>query len=126
MKKVLAVDDNKDILEFIKAVLDDSELELFTASDGEEGLNKAKEIIPDLIILDVEMPKMDGFSVFKELRSKPETQKIPIIMLTGIEERIGFKFTSEEMGNYYGSEPEAYMGKPIDPEKLLKEVEKYI
>ena len=126
MKKVLAVDDNNDILEFIETVLEDSDLEIITASDGEEGLSKAQTLIPDLIILDVEMPKMDGFAVFKELKSLPETRNIPIIILTGIEERLGFNFTKEEMGNFYGNEPDVYLDKPIDPGKLLKFVKELI
>jgi CheY-like chemotaxis protein len=126
LKKILAVDDNNDILEFIASVLEDIDVDLITASDGEEGLMKAKKELPDLILLDVEMPKMDGFTVFKALRSFPATQNIPVIILTGIEKRTGFQFSKEDMGIFYGSEPELYLDKPINPEKLLENVNKLI
>ena len=126
MKKVLAVDDNNDILEFISAVLEDIEVELVTASNGEEGVMKAKQEKPDLILLDVEMPIMDGFTVFKELKTFNDTKDIPVIILTGVEEKTGFQFSKEEMGVFYGSEPNFYLDKPINPEKLLKHVKKLI
>ena len=119
-KVILAVDDEKYNLEFINSIVEDENIELLTAGDGEEGLQKAKENIPDLIILDIQMPKKDGFTTFMELKQDIKTKNIPVVMLTGIGEKRGIHFSKEEMGDFYGSEPDNYIEKPIDPEKLLK------
>jgi CheY-like chemotaxis protein len=125
-KRILAVDDEQDNLEFIKSILEDETKEVITANDGEEGLQKAKEENPDLIILDVQMPKKDGFATFKEIKQDPKLTDIPIIMLTGIGEKLGLRFTEEEMGIFYGAKPEYYAEKPIDPEKLENIVKKIL
>ena len=119
-KVILAVDDEQYNLEFISSIVEDENIEVLTAGDGEEGLLKAKENIPDLIILDVQMPKKDGFTTFMELKQDVKTKNIPVVMLTGIGEKRGIHFSKEEMGDFYGTEPNEYVEKPIDPEKLLK------
>jgi len=125
-KKVLIVDDEPDVREFVQAVLQDGGYEFITAGDGEEALAKAKAESPDLAILDVQMPKKDGFQLFAELRADDATKSMPVIMLTAIGERTGINFSAEDMGDYLGSEPEAYIEKPIDPEKLSETVSKLI
>ncbi|MBC8385994.1 MAG: response regulator [Candidatus Cloacimonetes bacterium] len=118
-KVILAVDDEQYNLEFIKSIVEDENIDVITAQDGEEGLAKAIKEIPSLIILDVQMPKKDGFTTFMELRKNEKTKDIPVVMLTGIGEKRGIHFTKEQMGDFYGSEPNDYVEKPIDPEKLL-------
>ena len=75
-----------------------------------------------LIILDIQMPKRNGFEVFNELRNDEKLAAVPVIMLTAIAERTGLKFSAEEMGEYMGSEPEAYVDKPIVPIVLKQTV----
>jgi CheY-like chemotaxis protein len=123
---ILAIDDEKDNHEFIKSILEDDYIDVITALNGKEGFEKAKVERPDLIILDVQMPVMDGFEAFRHLKSEEKTNSIPIIMLTGIAEKRGIRFSKEEMGEFYGSEPDEYIEKPIDPDKLLKAVQKII
>ena len=125
-KKVLIVDDEPDVLEFVKVVLEGRGYEFVTAADGEEALTKAKAESPDLAILDVQMPKKDGFHLFAELRGDDATKAMPVIMLTGIAGLTGIKFSAEDMGDYLGSEPEAYIEKPIDPEKLSETVDRLL
>lgn len=125
-KKVLIADDEADVLEYIQAVLEEDGYGFLTASDGEAALQKAREEAPDLIILDVQMPKKDGFRVFSELRRDNATKSIPVIMLTAVTERTGIKFDGDAMGQYFGSEPEAYIDKPIDPAKLRQTVSKLV
>jgi len=125
-KKVLITDDEPDVREFIKAVLEDDGYEFVTAADGEAALAAVKEHKPDLVILDVQMPGKTGFEVFDDLRHDEATQDIPVVMLTGIRQRTGIGFSSREMGDYYGSEPNAYLEKPIDPEKLRSTVAKLL
>ena len=89
MKKILIVDDEQDIVESLKFVLEVSGFMCYTAFNGEDGLKLAKEIMPDLIILDVMMPKKDGFQVVKEYRKNGG--KAPVLFLTArasVEDRV--------------------------------------
>ena len=121
-KKVLIVDDESDVREFVQAALLDGGYEFVTAADGEEALAMAKAESPDIAILDLQMPKMDGFALFSELRADDATKAMPIIMLTAITERTGIEMGARDMGEFLGDEPEAYIEKPIDPEKLSEVV----
>jgi CheY-like chemotaxis protein len=124
--RVLIADDEQDVRTFVGAVLENEGYELLTAADGEEALQHARQGGPDLIILDVEMPKMDGFEVFGELRRDESTRAIPVIMLTGVTARTGIKFDAETMREYLGSEPEAYIEKPMDAQELVATVGKLL
>lgn len=115
-KKILLVDDESDAVEFVRTMIEDiGDYEVITAEDGEEGLSKARAERPDLIILDVQMPKKDGFMVFSELNQYDETQNIPVIMLTGVASKTGIGFSSKDMGDFLGKKPAAYIEKPVDP-----------
>ena len=120
-KKVLIVDDEPEVHEFIKVALREGGYAFLSAMDGQAGLDTARQEAPDLIILDVQMPKKDGFQVFGELGKDENTQSIPVIMLTGVTERTGIKFDQDAMGEFYGKEPDAYIDKPVDPD-ILKQV----
>jgi len=85
MKTVLLTEDNKDMVELIKLVLAESGYELVTAADGEEAVRQALEIKPDLVLMDIRMPKMDGFTATRTLRS--EGFDAPIVVLTGSEKQ---------------------------------------
>ncbi len=122
VKKILIVDDEADVQEFVQVALEDGGYEFATASDGEEALEQVRSAGPDLVILVVQMPKKDGFQVFAEMRRDEATKSIPVIMLTAVGERTGLKFSGDDMGEYFGSEPEAYIDKPIDPGKLQETV----
>jgi len=123
-KKVLIVDDEPDVLTYVETVLEEDGYGFITAEDGEAGLSKAKAEGPDVIILDVQMPKKDGFQVFGELRRDAATKGIPVIMLTGVSGRTGIQFDKDTMGEYFGSEPDAYIEKPIDPDALRETVKR--
>ena len=125
-KKILIVDDQLDAVEFVKAVLEADDRELISAKDGVIGVEKAKSELPDLIILDVQMPRKDGFEAFYDLRADKATAKIPVIMLTGVSARTGIKFSQKDMGEFLGEEPEAFIDKPIDPDTLQDTVAKLL
>jgi CheY-like chemotaxis protein len=125
-KKVLVVDDENDSVSFLETILKGQGLDVISANDGEAGLKKARSESPDLIFLDVQMPKIDGFDVFKILRDDEKTKEIPIIMLTGIEEKIGIGFSKEDMKEFYHEEPQEYLEKPIEPEKVISAVKKVL
>jgi len=122
-KSILIVDDEQDAIEFVKAILSDiDDFNVIAAKDGSEGITKAVSYKPDLIILDVILPGTDGFLVFHELRGLKETNNIPIIMLTGVADKVGIKFLKEDMKKYTGNEPVEYLEKPIVPDTLNKAV----
>lgn len=79
---ILAVDDEQDILALIKEILSDFDYQVVTASSGEEALEKLNHISPNLILLDISMPKMDGLTVLTRIKQNPKTSIIPVMMLT--------------------------------------------
>jgi len=81
-KKILVVDDEKDIVEILQEILRHEGYDVITASDGNEGLKKASENKPDLIVADVMMPHMDGYELVKRLKEDPGTTNIPVVFLT--------------------------------------------
>lgn len=81
-KKILVVDDNQNFSQLLECALED-DFTVFTAEDGEAGLKKASEILPDLILMDVMMPKMAGIELARLLTAEEETRSIPVIVLTG-------------------------------------------
>lgn len=121
-RKILVVDDEEDTIEFVRAVLEEEGTEVLSARDGEAGLKAAKTEQPDLIILDVQMPKKDGFTVFVELKQDPATRDVPVLMLTGLGESSGLRLSKADVGDFIGVEPDGYVEKPVDPETLRSTV----
>lgn len=114
--KILVADDNLQNLELIEAYLADLASEIVTATDGEETLEKARAETPDLILLDVMMPKMSGFEVCKQLKADPRTHDIPILMVTALHENADI-----ERGVEAGTDD--FLSKPIHKQILLKRVQ---
>ncbi len=85
-KKILIVDDEADLVLIIKMRLEQEGYEVITAGDGVEGLEKARSEKPDLVLLDVSMPKMTGEEVLEKLQAGEDTKSIPVIMITGMSE----------------------------------------
>ncbi|WP_312084277.1 response regulator transcription factor [Epilithonimonas hominis] len=114
-KKILLVDDEQDILEIISYNLEKEGYHVFTASNGNEGIAKAKEILPDLILLDVMMPEKDGIETCQELRKIKELQKTLIVFLSA---------RSEEFSQLAGYQAGAndYIVKLIKPKVLVSKV----
>lgn len=122
-KKVLIVDDEPDAIAIAETMLSEVKgITTLSETSGEGGLAKAKETKPDLVILDIQMPGKSGFEVFAELQKDESTKGIPVIMLTGVQEKTGIGFSAKEMKNFLGKEPDAYIEKPVDAEKLQKTV----
>ncbi len=121
-RTALVVDDEVVARDFHRAILESMGWKVIEAADGETARKIALEQKPQLILLDVQMPGESGFTVFAELRDNQATADIPIIMVTGLTERTGIKFSQKEMGEFIGKEPEAYLEKPVDPETLKSTV----
>ena len=118
MKKILLVDDEQDIIDSLKFVLETSGFECYSADNGEDGLNLARQISPDLILLDVMMPKINGFKICRLLKYDNKYKNIPILMLTA---------RSQEEDKLIGEETGAdeYITKPFDINELVAKIEKY-
>lgn len=146
-KKVLVVDDDENTRRFLTVALEENGYEAITAEDGDDGYKKLQEVTPDLILLDVMMPRKTGFSLFKQLRRQDEYKNIPVIMLTGVagvleeEEsmadgdtfaspfdsiREGLKRGIAQMREEGLIRPEMFIDKPIDPEELIRSVQSII
>lgn len=126
MAKILIVDDDPDIVETMKIVLESKDYQVASAADGRQGLERIKKEKPDLIILDIMMTRMDeGFDVCRQLKKDPKYKDIPILMLTALKEKAGFDFTAEA-GDETWLPVEDYVHKPIQPDDLLAKVEKLL
>ena len=121
-RTALVVDDEAVARDFLRAILESIGWKVIQAIDGETARKSAIENMPQLILLDVQMPGESGFSVFAELRENQATAKIPVVMVTGVAEKTGIQFSGKEMGEFIGKEPEAYLEKPVDPEVLKSTV----
>ena len=124
--KILVVDDDPDILDAVTMILESQGYDVVTARDGVEGLANLKAENPDLMILDLMMPKMDGFAVCKELQD-PRWSKykgIPILMLTSVREEASRRRYELETG--LELDVDDYVEKPMAPEILLDRVDKLI
>ncbi|MFC1699262.1 response regulator [Candidatus Omnitrophota bacterium] len=118
-KKILVVDDNRDTQELVAYRLKASGYEVISAPDGETGLRKMKEDRPDLVILDVRMPQMDGFECCRIARSDPELKGLPIIFLSTAAQAWDLK-----KGKQVGAD--GYVIKPYDSQGLVEEIKKYL
>jgi CheY-like chemotaxis protein len=125
-KKVLIVDDEPDAIDFTQEIVEGEGHTVVTASDGSKGLAAMRRENPDLVILDVQMPDMDGFEVFQQMKRDDALKAIPVVMLTGIKEKVGIGFSADEMKDYMGERPADYIEKPIDPEKLKAALKKVL
>jgi two-component system alkaline phosphatase synthesis response regulator PhoP/two-component system response regulator VicR len=111
-RKIMAVDDERHIVRLIQVNLERAGFQVITAFDGPDALKKVEIEKPDCIVLDVMMPKMDGFEVLKRLQANPETREIPIIMLTA-------KAQDADVFRGWASGVSAYLTKPFNPLELI-------
>jgi DNA-binding response OmpR family regulator len=111
-KRILIVDDESDLIELVKLRLEANGYEVMVAGDGQSGLDKARAEKPDLIVLDVMLPKIDGYKVCRMLKFDEKYRHIPIIMFTARAQESDRK-TGEQVG------ADAYITKPFDPAALL-------
>jgi len=139
-KKVLIIDDDRNIVKYLSVALSKSGYEPIGAHDGKEGLEKVSEFHPDLIVLDIMMPKKTGLVVFRQLRSHDEYKSIPVIMLTSIADVMDEnEAVADAEPEYEGlrevlrkairkmrddglEKPELFVDKPADPLELVESV----
>ncbi len=125
-KTILVVDDEPDAVNFVTEILEGEGYKVISASDGSKGLAAMRKDKPDLVVLDVQMPEMDGFQVFEEMKKDENLKSIPVVMLTGIRDKVGMGFSADDMKSYMGERPNAYIEKPIEPIKLRQTVKQIL
>src|SRR6266403_612680 len=113
--RVLVVEDDQDLVELLEFNLRSAGFSTSTASNGVEALQKARSTVPDLILLDLMLPELDGFAVCEILRRDPATASVPIIMLTALSSELA-RFTGLECG------ANDYVTKPFSPKLLVSRV----
>lgn len=116
-RKILTVDDEKHIVRLIQVNLERQGYEVVTANDGREALEKVDSERPDLVILDVMMPYMDGFEVLQNMKRNPSTRDIPVIMLTA-------KAQDADVFKGWQSGVDCYLTKPFNPMELISFVQR--
>lgn len=134
--RVLIIDDEKENVRYLTTILEENGFkDIHGAFDGEEGLDKVKEVDPGLILLDLRMPKKSGIFVFNELKKSPEYREIPIVILTGEggflkhlselrefhedTESLVDESTEEVLNRFIDSRPDGFLEKPVEPESLM-------
>ncbi len=125
-KKVLVVDDDPDVRSFVITVLEENQYTPLVACDGVEGLEMIQKQMPDLVILDVLMPRGSGIRLYRHLKTDDALKAIPVIMFTGIALRSFLKSQKvlEEFKGEKVPEPDIYLEKPVEPRELVDAIRK--
>jgi len=118
-RRILVIEDEKEMLEAVRLRLEANSYEVIAASDGAEGLSQARSEKPDLIVMDIMLPKMDGFTVCRMLKFDENYKNTPIIMLTARTQEMDVA-RGKEMG------ADAYLTKPFKSEELLAKIKELI
>lgn len=118
-KIVLLVEDNEDNLVVYRTILEHVGYEVIEARDGEEGVSRARSSNPDIILMDISIPKMDGWEATERLKGDDATSAIPIIALTA-------HALEEDRAKAMRAGCDGYLAKPVEPRRVVQEVEKFI
>jgi two-component system, cell cycle response regulator DivK len=116
---VLLVEDNEDNLAVYRTILDHVGYHVIEARDGQEGLARATEDKPDIVLMDISIPKIDGWEVTRRLKSDPETRDIPVVALTA-------HALDEDREKAFSVGCDGYLAKPVEPRKVVEEVRRFI
>ena len=123
-KQILLIDDDPDFVEAVRVIVESGGYDVRVAYDGQEGLEAVAEQKPDLIVLDVMMPVMNGHEACAKLKADEATRDIPIILLTAVADRVTTStYTHRDM---LESEAEDYMPKPVEPKELLERIRSWL
>ena len=127
-QKVLVVDDDPDVRLFSVTVLEENGYTPIEAEDGESGLKKIKSEKPDLVILDVLMPRQSGVRLYRELKTSKALKDVKVIILSGIAKKTFMRSQKAltEFGGEQIPEPEIYLEKPVEPDELADVIKKVL
>lgn len=119
MKKILVIDDEKNILKSIVMYLEGHKYSVQAISNGLDGIKFAKEYMPDLILLDLVLPDIDGYMVCKTIKESLETENIPIVIMSAKSQQV-------DIDKAFDVGALDYIMKPFEPQKLLEKIQKYL
>ena len=119
-KTVVCIEDEPEMIDLVKLILGRRGFELTGAMGGREGLEAVRRIKPDLVLLDLMMPDMDGWEVYQQMKADPEMQKIPVIVVTAKAQSI------DKVLGLHIAKVDDYVTKPFGPQELLQSVEKVL
>jgi len=119
-KKVVCIEDEPEMIDLVKLILGRKGFELTGAMGGREGLEAIRRVKPDLVLLDLMMPDMDGWEVYQQMKADTEMQKIPVIVVTAKAQSI------DKVLGLHIAKVDDYVTKPFGPQELLQSVEKVL
>ena len=127
-KKILVIDDEPHVVAYLETLLQDNGYETIAASDGREGMEKVKADKPNLVCLDITMPKESGIQFYRNLKENPELQTIPVVIVTAV---TGYGGDSDGLKNFLSTRrhlppPEAYFSKPIDKSEFIAKIKELL
>ena len=127
-KKILVVDDELDVRTFISTLLDSNGYKAVVAENGEQGWEKFQEAKPDLVTLDVMMPKESGIMMYRSIKTDPQVENVPVLVVSGLAKKtfLHSQKVLDQFKNQTVPEPDGYIEKPPEPEELLGEVKRIL
>ncbi len=125
---ILVVDDEMDIRTFISTLLESNGYKLRLAENGEQGMQKLKDEPPDLVTLDVMMPKESGIKMYRDIKTNPEYENIPVLIISGLAKKtfLHSQKVLDKFKNQQVPAPDGYIEKPPEPEELMAEVKRLL
>jgi len=117
-KRILCIEDEPDMIDLIRIILQRRGYEIQGAAGGQEGIRKVREWLPDLVLLDLMMPDMDGWEVYQQMKAEEKTRNIPVIVVTAKAQNI------DKVLGLHIAKVDDYVAKPFSPSELLASVEK--
>lgn len=127
-KKILVLDDEPHVVTYLETLLQDNGYETVSASNGKEGMEKAKECKPDLVCLDISMPEQSGVRFYRNLKEDPELSSVPVVIVTAV---TGYGGDPEPFKRFISTRkqvppPDGYLSKPIDKQEFLDTIAKVL
>lgn len=120
MKRILCIEDEPEMIDLIRLILGRRGFEVLGAAGGMAGLKEVREQLPDLVLLDLMMPDMDGWEVYQQMKSQDSTRRIPVIVVTAKAQSI------DKVLGLHIAKVDDYIAKPFSPQDLLNSVEKVL
>lgn len=118
-KKILYIEDNEQNLYLVTFILEKHGYEVYSAMDGQEGIDRAARVQPDLILLDIQLPLMDGYAVAQQLRTNPDLAEVPIVAVTSYA-------MAGDRDKALAAGCTGYIEKPINPDTFMQQVEQHL
>jgi len=120
VRHIVCIEDEPEMIELIQLILNRRGFEVHGASGGKEGLKMARETLPDLVLLDLMMPDMDGWEVYQQMKAEESTRNIPVIVVTAKAQNI------DKVLGLHIAKVDDYIAKPFGPQELIDSVEKIL